>query len=461
MNPAAIFTADTLGNRFESREVIGSWRPSDPAVAQLFGLTPGADPDTAGIAIDGDLAATVSAVFACVSRIAGTLSSCPVKVVVDDGSYKPSSHPAGRLFQRPNNETTWPAALEALIFGACLQKGGFAEIVWGGNLQPTALHVLDPRAVEIRRTGRGQLYYLHHESSGAPTALLPEDVLHIRGTFGWDGVTPNNRVTLARRALALAIASERFAVEYFDQAGSPEGYVRHPAVLGEGGVENLRNSFALRYKGAGNRFSVPILEEGAEYVPVSMNAQESQLTESRLAGVLDACRFYDMPPAMIGVIEATSYASVEMAVEMFKLFCMTRWAKHVEAELNGKLFRGTGSSCKFNLDAVLRGSTTERMGNYVQAHAIGLRDLNELRAFEDAPPIAEGDRRLEPLNHQSLATAAERDRLELEKLRIEVEQMKLDLKAAKEPKPEPPPQPLPINRLPVEVLNGNGNHAQD
>lgn len=453
------------GRRAEARDVIGSWRPSDPAVAALFGLT-SSDPDTAGIAIDGDLAASVATAFACVSRIAGTISSCPMKVVRDDGSYAPSSHPGGRLFLRPNAETTWPAVCESLIASACLHKGGFAEIVWGANTQPLALHVLDPRRVEIKRTASGQLLYLHQEDNGPQTALFPEDVLHVRGCFSWDGVRPLDRVQLARRALALSIAGDRFALEYFANSGAPEGFISFPGSLGETGVENLRRSFKLHHS-RDRRHNVAILEEGATYNPLSNNAQESQLQEQRLGQCVEICRFFDVPPALVGVLEASSYASVEMAVEMFKLFSITRWAKHFEAELNGKLFRGSGSYCKVNLDAVLRGSTSERMDNYGKAHAIGLWDVDELREMEDAPPVKGGDRRLEPLNHQALATAGERDELELEKLRIEVDKLRREEDQAQEraanPPPEPPPaaEAPPANRIPPEFLeqqtNGNGN----
>lgn len=426
------FVADTYGNAgtlAESRaENLGTWRPSDPATAQLFGLWPSGPElaDTAGIYVDEDLALSVSAAFACVQLIAQTLASCPTRAILDDGSYSPSPHPHGKLFLRPNRETTWFSFVEGLVANACLSKlGGVAEIVWGANGVATELHLLDSRRVRAERRA-GQLVYLHREDDNRETPLYPEDVLHLRGCFARDGVLPVDRTFYARRDLAIAIAQARFAASYFNNATAVEGVIEHPSQLSPEAGERLARGFTAR-RGNGRQHGTPILEEGAKFVAVNSDAQKAQLTESRKHQVLELCRYYQTPPALIGVLEANSYASVEMAAEMFKQFAMAAWGKRLDAELDLKLMYRTGSYAKTNLDAVLRGSTGERQAAYSVAVAGGWLDENEARALEDRPP--------DP-------SVTKRDNLSLQRLELEVEKLRLEVERAKSP-PEPPPAPDP------------------
>lgn len=431
-------TTGYAGTFAEARAIdLGSWRPSDPASAQVFGLWSGPSElsDCAGIAVDEDLALSVSAVFACVQLIAQTLASCPTRAILDDGSFAPSPHPHGKLFLRPNTETTWFGFVEGLVANACLSKiGGIAEIVWGGSGIASELHLLDSRRVRIERRD-GRLVYLHRNDAGRDEPLAPEDVLHLRGCFARDGVVPIDRTFYARRDIAIGIAQSRFAASYFNNATAVEGYLKFPQSMTTGAQERI-NSGWTKKRGLGKQHGIPILEEGGEFVAVNSDAQKAQLTEGRKQQVLEVCRYYTMPPALIGVLEANSYASVEMAAEMFKQFCMTAWGKRLDSELDAKLFYWTGSYAKTNLDAVLRGSTNERQTAYSVAVQGGWLDENEARAMEDRPP--------DPSVVKRDKLDLERKQLEVEKLRLEVEKLKAPPPEPEPPAPEPEPAPEPV-----------------
>ena len=78
---------------------------------------------------------------------------------------------------------------------------------------------------------------------------------------------------------------------------------------------------------------VGILSGGAAFKPLSLNAQDAQLLEARKFNVQDICRWFNMPPSMVGDNGGTAYASNEQEMQKYVNECLSFWVDNIEQEI--------------------------------------------------------------------------------------------------------------------------------
>jgi HK97 family phage portal protein len=128
-----------------------------------------------------------------------------------------------------------------------------------------------------------------------------------------------------------------------------------------------------------------------------MKPEDAQMLESRAFSVQEVCRFFGVPPFMIGHTEkVTSFGSgLTEQVLGFQKFTLRRRLKRIEQALEKQLLtaaeRAAGMSIEFNLDGLLRGDATARATFYQQMTQIGAMTINEVRALENLPAVTGGE----------------------------------------------------------------------
>ena len=134
-----------------------------------------------------------------------------------------------------------------------------------------------------------------------------------------------------------------------------------------------------------------------------MSAADAQLLESRKFSVPEICRFFGVPPVMIGETEkTTSWGSgVEQMARWFAMFTMNEHFMAFEQELSVKLFRDDGSFAEFDENELMRGDTKTR-GDYFKAALGSLQQPgwmtpNEVRAAEGLPKVDDGETLQKPV----------------------------------------------------------------
>ena len=153
-----------------------------------------------------------------------------------------------------------------------------------------------------------------------------------------------------------------------------------------------------RYMGAKN-YNMPLfLTEGGDVKTLTMSASDAQLIESRRFSVTEICRFFGVPPVMIGESEkTTSFGSgVEQMARWFVTFTLSDHYVAIEQELEAKLFRMSPCFSEFDESELTRGDTKTRGDYYKIARGSmqepGFMTIHEIRAAEGLPPVPEGDK---------------------------------------------------------------------
>lgn len=176
----------------------------------------------------------------------------------------------------------------------------------------------------------------------------------------------------------------------------------YPGKLDPKVADDLREFFDARYTGTANHHRPLLLTEGGEAKTLSMSAEDAQLIESRQFSVIDICRFFGVPPVMIGETEKTSSwgSGVEQMARWFTTFTLNDHLTAIEQELEAKLFRD-GFFAEFDESELTRGDTKTRGEFYRIARGSmqepGFMTTNEIRAAEGLPPIDGGDELQHPV----------------------------------------------------------------
>ena len=344
-------------------------------------------------------ALTLSAVWACVNLLSGTIASLPLMVYRTTNGRRvvASDHPLFyRLHDRPNADQT---ALDFLDFVAAtieLRGNGFSEIDKGAAGNVISLDVpIPPEFVKVERIATGSLEYT--VTRDGKTRKVPQDrMLHIRG-FGGHPLGGLSTLTFARRTFASAMAVDSASRSTFSQGIRTNGAFVSEHPLTKEQMTEVEEVIQEKYAGAMNAGRPLILNHGMTFQGITMNPEDAQMLESRAFSVEEICRFFGVPPFMIGHTQkSTSWGTgLEQQTLGFQKFTLRRRLKRIEMALEQQLLtpedRIRGVTIEFNIDGLLRGDSASRAASYSSGIRNGYYTINEVRAWENLPPVEGGD----------------------------------------------------------------------
>jgi len=345
--------------------------------------------------ITHDSASKLAPVFAAIRVPAESIASMPVHVVekTEDGERKVADHWLTRLLENPNPAMSRMDFFETMISQYELRGNSYCEVVRDGSGQPVALWPIRPGMVHPVRQG-SDIVYRVSTSQGMMDAPASK-ILHFRfGILSTDGILGCDPVQLLAEDLGAAKAARDHASLWFENSAAPSGVLQHPAVLNTEAVDRLRRQFDERYSGAGKTGKTLLLEDGATWNSVAVDPQKSQLIESRNFSIQDVSRIWRVPAHFLSDTSRMAFASATVEAESLVKNTLRPRCVRLEQSINRQLLSPAERerfSVRFNIDALLRGSTSERYANYATGVQNGYISRSEVRRWEDLPHNPELD----------------------------------------------------------------------
>ncbi|MDK4657126.1 phage portal protein, partial [Kingella kingae] len=121
-----------------------------------------------------------------------------------------------------------------------------------------------------------------------------------------------------------------------------------------------------------------------------------QLLESRAFGIEEICRWFGVPPVLIGHTSASSTwgASIEALFQLFVTTGLRPLLINIEQSIKKDLLHGLDKEtvqAEFNVEGLLRGDTAARTQYYSAAVNNGWLSRNDVRALENLPAVDGGE----------------------------------------------------------------------
>lgn len=349
---------------------------------------------SSGKVVTADKAIQLSAVWACVRLLSESISTLPLKIYVrqPDGSRKAATdHPAySILCRRPNSEMTPSRFMLMVVASICLRGNAFIEKKFIANRLVSLVPLL-PQNMVVKRLTTGALEYKYTEN-GKERVIPVKNIMHIRG-FGLDGVCGMMPMKTGRDVIGSAMAVEESAAKIFEQGLQSSGFLSSENALNDDQRERLR-AYMAAFTGSKNAGKIMVLEGGLKYQGVTMNPEDAQMLESRAFSIEEICRWFRVPPFMVG--HTTKQSSWASSLEGMNLQFLTHTLRpllvNIEQEIGRCLLDSDDEVlAEFSVEGLLRADSAGRAAYYTSALQNGWMSRNDVRRLENMPPIEGGD----------------------------------------------------------------------
>lgn len=349
----------------------------------------GVDLDT-GVTVSPRTMLQLSAVWSCVRLIAETIATLPLSIYEKDSKGKrvAPQHPLHLIVHdMPNQDATAAVFWESMVAAMLLRGAGRAErLEFNGRL--VGLVYLDPdRLTPSRKDGRVVTEWRYTDRRNRQRLIPASKVWTVPG-FSLDGENGVSVVQYGSAVFGQAGAAERAAGRAFRNGALQNLYYSFKEFL----TKEKRSEFRENVMGLIDQGKTPLLEGGIEAKTLSINPKDVQLLESRGWSVEEICRWFRVPPWMVGHTEkSTSWGSgIEQQMIAFLVFTLAPWLRRIEQSISKDLLKPAERVryyAKFAVEGLLRGDSAARAAFYTAMVNNGILTRDEVRVLEDREPM--------------------------------------------------------------------------
>jgi HK97 family phage portal protein len=377
------------------------------AIIQLFGGAPlqnetfrealvTTSASTSGQTVNEQAMLSLSAVWACARLVSETIATLPLHVYekTPEGRRRAPNHPLDPIIsQRPNSDTTAAVHWEATVAAMMLRGNGRAEKLFLGD-RLVGLRFLHPARLSVTYKTDGTPVYSYYEADGKRREIPTSRIFNIPG-FSLDGVSGVSVIAHGANVFGTAMAADSVAGKTFANGLMPTTFFKYPQILRDNQREEARAAIK-QISGSLNAGNPAILEAGMETGNIGINPSDAQLLESRAFSVEEICRWFRVPPFMVGHSEkSTSWGSgIEQQMIGFLIFTLRPWLTRIEQAITKDLLSPADQTryyIEFSVEGLLRGDSQARSSFYSTALQNGWMNRNQVAALENMPPIPGGD----------------------------------------------------------------------
>jgi len=352
---------------------------------------------SSGVAVSPESALRYTTVLACVRVLAESVASLPCILYrrrSDGGKDRATDHPLyAVLHDKANGWNTAFEYTEGTMVNLAMRGNGYAYVERNSRDQTIGLIPLNPDPVEVVQARDWSPVYTVTMPDNSRQTLRSREMHHIRGPFP-KGYLGQSVISLARDAIGLGQAAERFGSHLYKNGVKPSGVLKHPGKLGPEATESLRQQFQDKYGGLSNSSKPLVLEEDMEWIALSITPDDAQFLETRKFQRSEIASIFRVPLHMIGDLERSTNNNIEHQSLEFVRDSLRPWLKRWEQAITRDLLAPSEQGeyfAEFLMDDMLRGDTKTRYEAYGSAIQNKIMNANEVRIRENMNPRDGGD----------------------------------------------------------------------
>lgn len=352
----------------------------------------------AGKTVTLDTALQLGTVWACIRLTAQAASCLPLAMYEkkDDGSRVRVSEDediAEVICDSPNEDQTPLEFWETMVAWLMATGNAYSEKVDTGR-RLSALQPLPSTHCHPVRDADGELTYRFNDRG--KTEVLPRDkIFHLKG-FGFGGDLGLSPIRYGVQTFGSAIAMEEATAKVFGSGLQASGVLSSDKTLQPQQRSDLQGIME-KYVGSSNAGKLMILEAGLKYERLALTPVDVQMLEHQRFSVEDICRWFGMPPIIIGHAAQgqTMWGSgVEQILIAWLTLGIDPLCDRIEARIKKQLIRPTGNRrryAEFNREALLQMDSSAKASFLSTMTQNGLMTRNEGRAKLNLPRKDGGD----------------------------------------------------------------------
>ena len=320
-------------------------------------------------------ALSLSAVYSAVELISNSIALLPIQVKFKDDKGEPqvnSEHELNLAFN--NNDMSKYMIIKMMVVDMLLFGNGYALIERSGG-HVTGIRYLESNDVQVQWDKyKKKLYYTCNTVAGK--IIQPENILHIYKNSR-DGHTGIGVLKYAARTIDLANYTENSSLDYFAKGLNVTGIVHAKQPMNKIQAQQALNSIEGNVNA--DKAYYKFLPFDIDFQPLTQNAKDAQMIETRLFNVSEIARFFNISPVLLQDLSKSSYSTVEAANLQFLTQTLLPYISIIEAEFNRKLVGKENIFIDLDEREFLRTDSQSTANYYVTLVNAGILSRNEVR----------------------------------------------------------------------------------
>jgi HK97 family phage portal protein len=352
----------------------------------------------------------ISAAWACIWLITDTISTLPF--ILNKRSSNKVSYGAPAwgepLFSvlglSPNAQMSACEFWAFTVASDLLWGNGISLVTRNVNGDPIALEPIRPEYIVPYRqpmpftpgaSPPGDIRYRYYSPLGSAD-YGADQVFHIKGRT-LDGLVGLSIIQYARNSFGIAQSIEEATSDVYRNGMRSGGFVQSDKYLNVEQRTQLKDSLSEFTTGGPRSSSLMVLEGGLKFESISMPPQDVQLLQARQYAVEDVCRWFGVPPVLIGHAAqgVTSWGTgIEQLLLGWQALSLRPYIRRIEQAVGKQLLQPAQQARFFltiDMDDLTAADSAARSALYASASQNGWMTRNEIRQREDLAPEEGGD----------------------------------------------------------------------
>lgn len=337
-----------------------------------------------------DRAQNLSSVYRCVDLISSTVANLPLNVLLVDkkgNTREQKNHRLQKVFD--NMVMTRYNFMKKIISDVLLKGNAYCYLKRNEQGDVIDLVYIEPNDVMVNWDKKKQELYYQIPFLSKVQKIQAFDIIHLQNNSN-DGIHGQSVLSFAARQLQISHGAENSAKQIFQSGGQPaRGVLSTLSPISKAQKQQLAANWTQSTNG------VLVLGGDMKFTPLSANAEEMQLLDSRKFNAIEICSFFGVPPELLGLGNKSS--NVEDLMNLFLTTTIQNYISMIEHEFSRKMF-SPQSQGRYKIDvdenSMLRMSKSAQAAFFSSMTERGILSINEIRNELGYEAIKEGDKHI-------------------------------------------------------------------
>lgn len=328
------------------------------------------------------------AVWASVNFIADMISTLPFHAYTDRNGT-PEKRNGTPLLDSPDPEVDAIGWRRQALVSALMRGNALGLVLSRDRLGwPQQVRLTHPDDWRAKRKGKLDLVRWFYDG----VEIAPDDMWRMTAyqmPGSPVGVSP---LTYVAQTIGLGLAANEFGSQFFGESATPTALLVNDDPIDD----EIAMEAKERWDAGAQSRGVRVLGDGWQYHRIQIAPEESQFLDTIQANGAAIATFFGLRPEDIGYSSGDSmtYANIEQRNIGRLVYPLHGWIRRLEVALSSAMPRP--QYVKANVDGLLRVDMKTRTDVNDKMVRMGAKSINEVRALDELPPIADGDQYLWP-----------------------------------------------------------------
>jgi len=347
-----------------------------------------------------DAALQLSTVWACVRLISGAVATMPLMMYERTVTQGRDTRTIARghslyylLHDSPNADMTASEFWTAVTARVLMRGNAYVFKTYNGAGRLVSLDPLDNDRMRDPYRDENGVIRFEYTTPGGIKRYTDREVWHLKG-FSEDGLVGLSVIGVGWRSMVGAQNVAKAASELFGKSMKPDAVLSTKELLTLDQREQMQKKLmGSLFGGEGHRM---MLLEATDYKQLTISPLDAQMAQQLGLSVEDLCRFFLMPPSMIGHGTAVSnWGTGREQINLgFLQYVLDPILVQVQQSIGKNLLTPVERLryyAEFSREGLLRADSAGRAEFYSKMVNNGLLTRNEVRTLENWEPKEGGD----------------------------------------------------------------------